>query len=89
MTTGTRFICAACARFRPWWESPGDRATCSAFPDGIPVTIIYGGFDHRQPHPGDNGIRFLAADHPLARRRLEEYEAGRTDPDEPPESPTS
>jgi hypothetical protein len=35
---------------------------CAAFPDGIPLAIIQDEFDHRLPHPGDNGIRFELLD---------------------------
>jgi len=33
---------------------------CKAFPsgDGIPIEIMYRGFDHTKEYPGDNGIRF-------------------------------
>ena len=31
---------------------------CAAFPDGIPWEIQAGEWDHRQPHPGDHGIRY-------------------------------
>jgi len=34
--------------------------TCKAFPDGIPVEILTGGFDHSEAFAGDNGIRFEA-----------------------------
>lgn len=33
-------------------------ADCTAFPDGIPEEILFEGFDHREPYPGDNGVRF-------------------------------
>lgn len=32
--------------------------TCAAFPDGVPKQIQRGDFDHANPFPGDNGIRF-------------------------------
>jgi hypothetical protein len=35
---------------------PGFR--CAAFPDGIPDEILHSKFDHRNPHPGDNGIQY-------------------------------
>ena len=32
--------------------------TCDAFPNGIPKEIHINKFDHKNPYPGDNGIRF-------------------------------
>jgi hypothetical protein len=32
--------------------------TCRAFPSGIPGAILLGDADHREPWPGDHGIRF-------------------------------
>lgn len=45
MTTGAAAICFACDR----WA--GGR--CSAFPQGIPDAIMFGGFDHREPFGGE------------------------------------
>ena len=43
--------CALCRHYN------GD-ATCAAFPDRIPREILSNQHDHRQPYPGDGGIRF-------------------------------
>ena len=43
--------CTKCAQFTT-------DHTCEAFPCGIPDEIFLGGFDHRRPYPGDDGIRF-------------------------------
>lgn len=52
-------ICIACSRL----TSVGDtaraaRPACAAFPTGVPEQIWEGGADHREPFPGDHGIRF-------------------------------
>lgn len=38
--------------------------TCDAFPSGIPASILNGENDHKNPYPGDNGIRFELLDEP-------------------------
>ena len=35
-----------------------DATACFAFPEGIPMAILHGPYDHRNPHPGDNGIQW-------------------------------
>ena len=39
-------------------EEGFDASTCKAFPQGIPLAIFVGGFDHREPYPNDNDVRF-------------------------------
>ena len=34
--------------------------TCAAYPGGMPDEILVGEADHRNPYPGDHGIRFEA-----------------------------
>jgi len=36
----------------------GKKHTCKAFPEGIPRKIWEGENDHKNPFPGDHGIRF-------------------------------
>ena len=68
MTTLGRPFCWPCRHYRPPEYPPGmikgdwSNGTCAAFPEGIPSLITAGGFDHREPHPDDNGVRFETAD---------------------------
>ena len=43
--------CSMCSHYRK------DNA-CDAYPKGIPVKILTGEHDHREPYKGDDGIRF-------------------------------
>jgi hypothetical protein len=76
MTTGVGAICFACRHLnRPesFDDLPDDGpATCTAFPAGIPDGIWDGGFDHRNPAPGDRGVQFELE--PGREEDLEAYE---------------
>jgi len=47
--------CIECVHYR-------GMITCDAFPDRIPEAVITGEHDHREPYPGDNGVRFEPVD---------------------------
>lgn len=47
-----------CEHCKHWADRLKRRKVCSAFPSGIPDEIFWWEFDHRNPYPGDNGIRF-------------------------------
>ena len=44
--------CATCKNHIPY------TITCKAFPNGIPIEIAKGNWDHRETYPGDNGILY-------------------------------
>ncbi len=65
--------CTNCKRYQGALEAPPppeddfamgtdgpELFACEAFPIGIPAEIIEQRFDHRNPHDGDQGLRFLA-----------------------------
>jgi hypothetical protein len=64
MTTLLVSLCDCCKHYRE-----GD--TCAAFPEGIPWDMLYMYHDHREPYPGDQGIRFEVRDDDQARTRLQ------------------
>ena len=62
MTVLAQSQCFACKhRVSPFTLPPDqwDRDTfCAAFPDGIPGNVMDDTLDHRQPIPGDHGVRW-------------------------------
>lgn len=68
-------ICLICKRLGDTIRISDEerRYTCEAFPDGIPDEIFFKAFDHRNPYPGDKGIRFVVREDRKA--QLEMYDA--------------
>jgi 2'-5' RNA ligase len=68
MTARAQAQCTpSCVRYRSPFSPEGmaagrDRPFCAAFPDGIPAEIWDNQFDHRQPHEGDHGLQWEAAE---------------------------
>jgi hypothetical protein len=68
MTTPMPPMCVVCARIKE------DRSfSCEAFPDGIPDEIAFRYIDHRNPYPGDSGLRFVPKDSPATEMILDFY----------------
>jgi hypothetical protein len=53
-----------CGRCKHLIANRPGRWSCKAFPDGIPMIIASGTWDHREPFPDDNGIRFEPRSNP-------------------------
>lgn len=64
MTTQPRSQCSTCTHLRsPFSRADGDYSGgpfCAAFPDGIPSEVLTNRVDHRQPIPGDHGVRWTS-----------------------------
>ena len=52
--------CLTCLHFRqgPRRATADGVNCCTAYPNGIPIEISSGRFDHRKEAPGDNGVRY-------------------------------
>ena len=55
-------MCTACRHLD---RDAGRKHACNAFPEGIPDEIWTNRYDHHDPYPGDNSIRFALAPIPL------------------------
>ena len=58
MTSQASPICGGCRHLVRDDDRPLFDPKCGAFPAGIPWEILLSHADHRQPFPGDKGIRF-------------------------------
>lgn len=61
MTSRPPAQCAYCKHYRSPLDTGLDAQTCTAYPLSIPADIWTNQADHRQPQPGDNGIRWEPA----------------------------
>ncbi len=68
MTTIPAAQCGTCRHYR-------GRRVCAAYPDGIPTGIYLGSTDHRQPQPGDAGIRWESDGRPFPAATLRAIKA--------------
>lgn len=59
--------CWSCRHYVSGLESPNRVESCAAFPDGIPRAILANTADHRQPYPGDHGVRWESNGEPHPR----------------------
>jgi hypothetical protein len=80
--------CSHCRHFRALEFRPGrlpplPTPICAAFPDGIPWEIWRVEVDHREPYPGDHGLRWEpfrpGIEHPLAHRERARTKQGQTE----------
>lgn len=51
-------LCHSC---KHWHREDFAGFRCDAFPQGIPAPILESDHDHREPYPGDNGVRYEPA----------------------------
>jgi hypothetical protein len=58
MTSVAAPICGGCTRLIGDLKEP----RCQAFEKGVPWEILLSQKDHREPYPGDKGIRFEPKD---------------------------
>jgi hypothetical protein len=57
--------CSTCTRMRSWIETGQRTSSCEAFPGGIPDAVWTNTLDHRQPVPGDHGLRWESDGQPF------------------------
>lgn len=66
---GIESQCYSCAHFvvGPGGGRDGGNTgpTCSAFPSGVPESLLGNEADHRLPYPGDGGVRWTSDGHPF------------------------